>query len=510
VVPKEKDRIKALHRYNVLDTPPDGTFDKITAMLAQLLNVPVAIVSLVDTDRIWFKSHHGIAAEEVDREPGLCASAILEDIPYILNDASRDLRSLSNPLVAGELGLRFYAGVPLQTHDNYNLGVLCAIDFEPRNISDEELNILKTLAGIVMDEMELRLSARKIEDMRNEKDLIIQSAGDGICALDANRIVTEWNIAAERMTGLSRNEILYQDIHTYIKSIDDSGEDCPICTCIKQGIVTQANDVELPRYDGTTFPAEVMCTPILQNNHVMGTVVVFKDISEKKRTVEYLHRLDKLKLAGQLAASVAHELRNPLTTIKGFAHMLSQQNSELPYYKVVEEEVNRIQKIIDEFLVLANQQAPVWTRTDIRLILQNVKVLLNTEAVSRSIRIDIVADDETPMVYGERERLKQVFVNIIKNAMESMKSGGTVTVECTTTHQGDVLVRVIDTGCGISEERVSRLGEPFYSTKEKGTGLGLMVSCSIIEQHKGQISIENPVNQGTTVNIRLPSENWAE
>jgi GAF domain-containing protein len=118
----EAGRLAALRRYDILDTPPDGSFDRITALAADLFSVPIAIISLVDHDRIWFKSHHGLDVAQIDRAPGLCASAILQDRPWILTDARADIRSLTNPLVAGEFGLRFYTGIPLQTQDGFNLG----------------------------------------------------------------------------------------------------------------------------------------------------------------------------------------------------------------------------------------------------------------------------------------------------------------------------------------------------------------------------------------------------
>jgi sigma-B regulation protein RsbU (phosphoserine phosphatase) len=150
----------AVRRYDILDTPPDGAFDRIAALAARLLDVPIAIVSIVDTDRIWFKSHHGLQVSEIGRDPGLCASAILGSEPWLVTDAKTDPRTLSNPLVAGEFGLRFYAGVPLTTHDGHNLGTLCAIDRAPRLITEDETAILTDLAALVMDELELRLSAR--------------------------------------------------------------------------------------------------------------------------------------------------------------------------------------------------------------------------------------------------------------------------------------------------------------------------------------------------------------
>ena len=157
----EIDRLATLKRYAILDTTAEKSFDRIAGLAARLLKVPIAIVSLVDADRIWFKSHFGLEANEIPRFPGLCSSAILFDRPWIVNDALHDPRTIANPLVSGEFGLRFYAGVPLRTTDGHNLGTFCVIDKKPRNISNEEISLLQDLAGLVMNEMELRLATRR-------------------------------------------------------------------------------------------------------------------------------------------------------------------------------------------------------------------------------------------------------------------------------------------------------------------------------------------------------------
>lgn len=156
----EAARLSAVRRYAVLDTPPDGTFDRIARLASKLLNTPIAIISIVDEDRIWFKSHAGLTGvEEIPREPGLCASAILQDGPWVLKDASVEPVALANPLVAGEFGLRFYAGIPLRTHDGHGLGTLCVIDKKPREITPDQTAILQDLAEVVMDQLELRRNA---------------------------------------------------------------------------------------------------------------------------------------------------------------------------------------------------------------------------------------------------------------------------------------------------------------------------------------------------------------
>lgn len=158
----EERRLAAVRRYDILDTPPDGSFDRITALAASLFAVPISIISLVDSDRVWFKSHHGLeGVTQIGKEPGLCASAIVHNDAWVLENAATDIRSLTNPLVAGAFGLKFYVGIPLTTLDGYNLGTLCVIGREPRAVTDTEITLLRHLASVVVDQMELRLSARR-------------------------------------------------------------------------------------------------------------------------------------------------------------------------------------------------------------------------------------------------------------------------------------------------------------------------------------------------------------
>ncbi len=157
-----------MRKYEILDTPADGSFNDFTALAAKIFNVPIAIVSLVDEDRIWFKSHHGLKIEQIDRHPGLCASAILSDDVYLVEDAKNDPRCLTNPLVAGKFGLQFYAAAPLQTTDG-NIGTFCILDKRQRYINTDQREMLRQMARIVMKEIELRLQSRTLIREYQEK-----------------------------------------------------------------------------------------------------------------------------------------------------------------------------------------------------------------------------------------------------------------------------------------------------------------------------------------------------
>jgi diguanylate cyclase (GGDEF)-like protein len=160
---RELERLEAVQRYAILDTPAEGAFDRITRLAAQLFDVPISIVSVIDHDRIWFKSAHGLSGiPEIPREPGLCSTAIEANEPYVLPDASLDERSMNNSLVSGPFGLRFYAGVPLHTNDGHNLGTLCVIDNVAHDVDETKVEMLATLAKVIVDELELRLAARRL------------------------------------------------------------------------------------------------------------------------------------------------------------------------------------------------------------------------------------------------------------------------------------------------------------------------------------------------------------
>lgn len=157
----ESARLASLRRYDVLDTPAEASFDKITSLVRSVLNVPISAVSLIDSDRQWFKSIQGLDVTETPRSISFCSHAIKDVKPLVITDATKDERFSSNPLVLGPPRIRSYAGAPLQTPDGYNLGALCAIDTVPRTFSDDQLSILTNFAALVVDELELRRIAER-------------------------------------------------------------------------------------------------------------------------------------------------------------------------------------------------------------------------------------------------------------------------------------------------------------------------------------------------------------
>ena len=192
-------RLKALRRYEILDTPPEGAFNKIAELAARIFEVPVALISLVDEDRVWVKANVGIAGlQELDRGRAPCSMAILRDEVLDFPDASQAVCLMQNPLVAGDFGMRFYAGAPLKTMEGHNLGTLCIIDRNPKHLTVEDKKQLEELASIVLDEIELRLSARKA--VRIQREML------GIAAHDMKNPLGGIMIFADLIKQLSENQ----------------------------------------------------------------------------------------------------------------------------------------------------------------------------------------------------------------------------------------------------------------------------------------------------------------
>jgi len=206
---REDARLAALRRYNVLDTAPERAFERITALASKVFNVPIALITLVDSDRQWFKSCYGVDLRETERKVSFCTYAIQSDEVMVVPNALEDPRFVDNPLVTGELRIRFYAGAPLKTPDGYNLGSLCLIDTEPREaFGGVQREMLADLAAIVVDELELRNASRALQAGETKLRTVIETISDAIYIKDLEGRYTLINPAGAATLGLAAEEVL--------------------------------------------------------------------------------------------------------------------------------------------------------------------------------------------------------------------------------------------------------------------------------------------------------------
>lgn len=253
---------------------------------------------------------------------------------------------------------------------------------------------------------------------------------------------------------------------------------------------------------------EVELSSVKIENYIGRTAIltVLRDLTERRQDEERMIRSEKLSVIGQLAAGVAHEIRNPLTALKGFTQLLRNKYIEQSYYfDIMGTEIDRINLIVNEFMTLAKPHYNSFQFNDIERILQSVLSILETQAMLLGVEVDYQTQENLPKVYCNENQLKQVFLNVIKNAFEAMLEGGTVTISVRYEPSEQLIhIKIQDQGTGMPEDVMKRIGEPFLTTKEKGTGLGLMVSSRIIEEHRGTMHITSQPGEGTLIDIQLP------
>ncbi|WP_299088161.1 ATP-binding protein [uncultured Metabacillus sp.] len=257
--------------------------------------------------------------------------------------------------------------------------------------------------------------------------------------------------------------------------------------------------------NGHIIELKVTNIPIIVNGEIVGVYGIARDISREKRTEKMLLESEKLTAVGQLAASIAHEIRNPLTSIKGFLQLYKNKMKEInsEYLDIMSDEISRIEMITSELLILAKPQAHHFRYERVEKMIEDVVTLLGSQALMNKVNVNVQLDD-LPMIHCIASQLKQVFINLIKNAIEAMPNGGEITISGKKHGSAGIFIQIADQGVGISEELLAKIGTPFYTTKEKGTGLGMMTTFKIIHSHGGTVNISSTVGKGTIIDLYLP------
>ncbi|MGE6363436.1 ATP-binding protein [Bacillus paramycoides] len=367
------------------------------------------------------------------------------------------------------------------------------------NISDQFPVIGFSYWAVGVDITHLKAIEEQLKQQTSELELIFKALPDLCFLTEADGTIidykagspTKFYVPAETFMGKKFYEVLpspvAQQFREAIRQVKE-----------KESTVI----VEYPlALKGSIDFFEARCLPLLHDK----IMVIIRDITERKKTEELLNKSDTLAAIGQLAAGVAHEVRNPLTVIKGFIQLFQiNKEDQEKYFDLMLSEIERIEAILQEFLSIAKTDEIPTEKKNIYKIFENVVSLINTKAIMTNIQVELIADSGEIIIECSENQLKQVFINILQNSIEAMPDGGKISIHMKEMNEDGVIIDIVDEGIGIPEERIKRLGEPFYSTKEKGTGIGLMLSYKIIESHQGAISIMSDVGVGTTVTIYLP------
>ncbi|THE13045.1 PAS domain S-box protein [Bacillus timonensis] len=350
-------------------------------------------------------------------------------------------------------------------------------------------------------EQNRKLLEKRLKESEKRFESLFAHNSDPIFTFNLDRRLIEANPAAENILGYPITELQQMEWDSVIapEDLDLYNEHFKL---VSQGEWKEST-LSMVHKDGSNRVMELKMIPIIIDHQCIGIYQITKDITDSKLAAERIRRSDKLAAVGLLAAGVAHEIRNPLTTLKGFVQLLTS-DIDKHYASILLSEIDRINQIVSEFLILSKPQVTKYATQNIKRILNNITSLLETEARLKGIQLISEYDVNLPLINCEQNQLKQVFINLIKNAIEAMPNGGKIIVKAQIINNKMVSIQIVDQGMGIEEERIPKLGEPFYTTKENGTGLGLMVCYRIIEQHGGIMNITSQLNRGTTVEVCLP------
>jgi PAS domain S-box-containing protein len=344
---------------------------------------------------------------------------------------------------------------------------------------------------------------RMVEASESKYRLIAENTSDLIMVMDKEQSISYFSPSHKIVLGYKCGELESFELCKFIHP-DDVKMFRNTVKLMFENKDSQSMEFRLKHKEGYWIEFESRCVPVMGENDLIGNIVIIsRDISERKGAEEILLRSEKLSIVGELAAGVAHEIRNPLTTIKGFMQLYKRGDSSID--DLLLSELDRIETITSQLLTLGKPQAVQLDRTNILELIGGTLQLLAPEAMMSNIQFKLTFEESSYFVTCEKNQLKQVFLNILKNAMEAMNEGGEIQINLRKGPGDECIISVQDQGCGIPEELLPRLGEPFYTLKEKGTGLGLMISHKIIKQHQGTITFNSNGIEGTMVEIKLPS-----
>ncbi|GAA0553087.1 ATP-binding protein [Paractinoplanes ferrugineus] len=530
-------RLQALRATGLLDADSATSLDRLTRLATRLVQAPVALVSLVDSDRQVFVSAVGLAEPWASRGQtplthSFCQYVVTDQAPLVIDDARADGRLCGN-LAIPDLNVIAYAGFPLRSPDGQVLGSFCAIDGRPRQWSATEVEILRDLAANAESEIALHVAHGDLLLSSARMQTVLETAQDAFVSMDQEGRVTTWNDAAERLFGWPEAEAVgrratellipqrFHDAHRAgLARVRRSGE---------SRLAGQRLELTAVDRAGREFPIEMT----MQMGQERGRPVFhafLHDITERhqlavqreqlleqqQQQVRRLREIDQMR--DEFIAMVIHELRNPIGVIQGYTEMLVADPDLTEHIRgelaVIDRTSGRLTQLVDDLLDLARldggqigiDTAPLQPAA----LIHDAVHAHQGAAANRQITLteDI---GPLPVINGEARRLQQVVDNLLSNALKYTLPGGTVAV----TARGDgggVVLTIVDSGIGIPAEQYPRLFDRFFRASTatergiKGTGLGLAVTKAIIEAHHGTITAGPGPDRGTCFTVTLPGD----
>lgn len=332
---------------------------------------------------------------------------------------------------------------------------------------------------------------------------IVENTDDGIIGMSLDGKVIDWNLGAELIFGYQKEEIIEKSIKLiFSPTIRDQIESILSNAAVGQSIIFEPLCIKR-----NNDPLNILATVSPFRNSagtIIGVSIIARDITASRKVEREMARLQQLNLIGEMAASISHEVRNPMTTVKGFLQVLNEKEDCVhyrDYFDLMISEIDRANTIISEFLAISKNTATELSDCRLDKIVEQLLPLIKATALQVDINVDTELNQTVPVPLNDKE-VRQIILNLAKNGIEAMPPGGVLTIKTFTT-DNKVVLSISDQGTGIEMDIMEKLGTPFFSTKEYGTGLGLAVCYGIIERHHAKIDITTGQG-GTTFSVSFP------
>lgn len=524
----EERRLARLDGLSVLDTLPQQAFDDISALAQAICGTPIALITLIDRDRQWFKSRIGVDLTETPREVAFCSHAILHpDEPMVIGDTLKDQRFSDNPLVSGPTQVRFYAGAPIVTDDGFALGSVCVIDQQPRELSPVQLDALRRLSALVATLLEhekarKQESARTAEAVSRQHEELSAMAVAGLDLLvyvDRNCIhqhvndtfLEYWACTREQVIGRSLQELVGEQV---FKDVIQSKFECALAG-------QSSHYHRVTRFPGRGLRhVQVALIPARNSQGaITGVVLRAQDVHEirqrEARLRETVSLLEQKTLQQErFIHMLSHDLREPINAINNFSSLLaSDHHTDLPatgrkYLGFVRSGGARMGALLDDLLrfIQLDKHALATERVDLHSVMAQVQTDLAPVLTSGNGKLEVL---ELPFVQGDPALLCNLLRNLVANGLQFTQPGVPAHVRVMAERQaGFDLIHVEDNGIGIAPEHqdavFDMLKRLHLRRAHPGSGLGLPIARRIASLHGGYLTLKSAPGKGSRFTLRLP------
>lgn len=515
--PNESQRLAALHALAVLDTPSDPDFDDLVQLAAQICDTPMALITLVDDKRQWFKARLGVALTQTPREQAFCAHAITQPTKLMLvDDAREDARFADNALVTGAPHIRFYAGMPLRSADGQALGTLCVLDHQPRHLNPAQCRALQVLARQTMALLVLkRALAQRDEGRTRNRTLLraIEQSPVSIVMANVHGDIEYVNPQFETLTGYTQAEVLGRNPR-FLQSGDKSAEAyAELWQTITTG-QTWRGEFRNKKKDGTLFWEQASISPVMNSTGLITHYVAVKEDITERRRIEAQLRTKNEDLRS-FTYSVSHDLKAPLRGITGYAQELLRKHQDgmgeraLFCLTQINTAAKNLDHLIEDLLQYSRLDADTPTASPFRLDML-VQRLLQDHSFTLTEQGAVVTVQVPPIALQLWERgLNQVLSNLISNAIKFSRHATPPKITLSAEVQGGrCLIRVSDNGIGFDmkySERIFGLFSRLVRPQEfEGTGAGLAIVKKVLDKLGGHIDVAAAPGQGCTFTVDVP------